>query len=158
MLKLLILLTLIFSGTWAHAKRDLELNLSTYHYFESCVAGERLSNKAYDCGKGITNPILGLYDYESKLRIFMGANSVGAIMTGVTTDYNNFVLGAYIQDVSEFKRRRIDPFTIATYGDAGLTPIVGYNLTFRPFHDKMTKVFTIVTPILATVGIGFTID
>ena len=73
-------------------------------------------------------------------------------MIGLSKTFRNkIVTGLYAQDISEFQKRYIIPFTIAHSGNVGFTPIIGYELEYS--KDKY-KIFTILTPILATVGIG----
>lgn len=143
-----ILLGLI---TNSYAGYEVELNAYTAHYFEPCNVADRFSNKVLDCGKGITNPIVGVK--KDKTRLFVGKNSVGSFMSGLTYNKNNIVLGGYMQDIKEFDLRGIKSITIAKVDTIGLTPIIGYELGVKLYGNY--KVFSIITPAFATVGIGY---
>lgn len=148
MKKLLILFVLFSCKAYS---LDLEFNMFTQHYFENCVTSERFENKVSDCGRGISNPIIGLKGKH--WRGFVGQNSVGSPMVGVShTNAYNILLGAYLQDVKEFKKRDLMPVAFYEKNDIALTPIFGYDLNIR---YKKVKVFTIITPILFTTGVGF---
>lgn len=152
MLKLILVLLNSFS--YAQTKYDFEYNLTTLHFFETCGLAQKFANKSYACGKGVNNPIFAIKDKSTGNRFFAGANSVGSAMAGFsyTDEEFGFVFGAYLQDVSEFEKRDILPVTFARLGTVGLTPITGYELDFK---TNSYKVFSIITPILLTVGVGF---
>jgi len=153
-MRLLIIYLLLFIAILAFSPLSygvtLEYNLHTYHYFESCEVAENFANKVSNCGKGISNPILGIKG--KYFRGFIGSNSVGSPLLGVTYTREFAVMGAYLQDTLEFKRRNIGPVGFEIGKDIMLTPIMGIELDGR---IRKAKVFTIVTPILLTVGIGY---
>lgn len=133
---------------------DLEYNMLTLHYFESCEVASGFENKSFDCGKAIRNPLIALKDRRTGIRGLFGSNSVGSWMAGFTTtaERPSFLIGAYLQDVTEFRKRGIVPITLLTDGNIALTPIIGYEASLR-FYGY--KVFSIITPVLATVGVGY---
>lgn len=143
------LLLILFFPMISHGL-ELEYNVHTYHFFESCDVAANFSNKATDCGKGISNPIIGIKD--GGLRGFVGQNSVGSTLLGITYTKEFLVVGAYLQDTLEFTRRNIAPVGLQISPATMLTPIIGFE-----FEAKIEKgkVFTIITPILLTVGLGY---
>lgn len=149
---LILLPILLFYSEFAKADLDVEYNLVTSHFFETCKVAENFSNKAFDCGKGITNPIFGLKDRKTGFRSFMGINSVGGFMGGASKTIDGLVIGAYLQDMAEFDKRELAVLTSVRFGSVGIMPVVGYELELS---SKDYKVFSIITPALATLGIGF---
>jgi hypothetical protein len=135
----------------SNAGYEVEVNTYTAHYFEPCEVADRFSNKKLDCGKGITNPIIGIKNINT--RIFVGQNSVGSSMAGMTFSKKNFVLGGYVQDIKEFNLRGITPITVTKINTVGLTPIIGYELATKLYANY--KIFSIITPVFATVGLGY---
>jgi hypothetical protein len=129
---------------------ELEYNLLTSHFFDSCDVAVSFENKIGDCGKVISNPILGIK--SGGLRGFVGQNSVGSPLLGTTYTKEFLVVGAYLQDTVAFKRRNIAPVGFELSPSVILTPIMGFE--FEAKIEK-TKVFTIITPILLTVGLGY---
>lgn len=152
MFKFFTLFSLMTATSIAQARYEFEYNLLTSHYFEGCELANQFENKVADCGKMISNPILGIKNSLNGTRAFMGANSVNGPMIGMSKTFTTgIVMGLYLQDISSFERKNVIPFTVAKSGDVGLTPIIGYELEYSSHHFK---VFTIVTPILLTLGIG----
>lgn len=148
-----LILAIILFGSTAHANYDLEYNVTTVHFFETCDIASRFENRSFACGKGITNPIIGLKHRETGFRGFVGLNSVGSGMFGATKTFNGgMVIGAYLQDITEFKKRKIKPLCFDDSEDTCLTPIIGYEMQL---NIKKYKLFTILTPALATVGLGY---
>lgn len=157
-----ILLILMFLPSIVFAKKTLEMNLLTEHFFLPCELSERFSNKVGDCGNLINNKLIGINEDlgdSLSFRGFLGENSVGSLMLGGMFSNVSFkggfdygpVLGVYLQDGKEFKRRNIKIFGISQ-GDIDLIPIIGAEFQYK---IKDYKLFTVVTPVLATLGLGF---
>lgn len=135
---------------------ELHLNLTTYHFFESCEVSSRFSNKAYDCGRGIINPIIGLQDNDTGYRSLLGLNSIGELMIGASKTYSSgIVLGGYLQDGSRYLDRGISSFKLFSMNSLDIVPIIGYNMNL--YKQKNFGVSFTVTPILSLIYLTFPI-
>lgn len=157
-----LIFILLLVPSISHAKYALEYNLLTSHLFNTCSLGNRYENQVADCGKIINNKLIGFSNSlgdDLQGRVFIGENSVGSWMFGGSYTYignkEGFdygpVLGGYIQDTREFKTRRI---MVAgdINGYVGLKMIIGGEAQYKVDNYK---IFVIVTPVVATLGIGF---
>lgn len=152
MFKLILLFISIYTPL-GKANYDIEYNLYTLHYFESCSIAGKFENKVADCGKIINNPIIALKNNATGFRGLVGLNSVGSPLLGLTYSKTYFIIGAYLQDIKEFQQKELVPVTIMDNESIGLTPIIGIEESIK-INDY--KIFTIITPVLAVVGIGKT--
>jgi len=129
---------------------EIEYNLYTQHYFEDCETASKFANKVADCGRGISNPMIGVK--KNKYRILFGKQSAGGPMLGFTYTDSFVVMGAYAQDIKSFEKRGLMPIGIPVNDNLMITPIMGIELDKK---YKKAKVFTVIMPILFTVGIGY---
>jgi len=164
---ILFILTLC-STSYSDSLEYVVTSVTTHPFVEPDV-GERFANKIALNGRVNHTHMSGLvYVDESKYfynsyKGFFGLNSIGLPMTGLAysiglRDWNSqlgVVLGGYIQDSNEFRKRDIDP---GVGGD--VMPVVGieYNYKWYISKDEFIKLNNLFTPIITNHSIAIGVD
>ena len=173
MFKILIAL-LISTSAFAGSQKEIGFGSYSYHLRGDPESFGKLSNKVSSDGRLIANGMLtykntktGKFGYASSAA-FIGQNSVGTLMTGymgavgalVTKNLQiGFIMGAYVQDNTEFMRREIKN-SMALFPNSAISvvPLAGVEINYKvPLNKKLfLKVNNIITPAVTnhTLSIG----